>query len=258
MVQVHNRSLGVVVDRLQAFAGTLFSVEPDHAASAAKDWITSLPEPPSAIENIALAGLLMGVAVRVLDRLHFDRPASTCDCYDLRSAPLQGFAKQSRVDSRSAFAECMEALHQRFLLTHGLAPAHMAARLIREHPHLAWNVADISKRLDISKRRLVSEFHRSFDVSIRDYVHLVRLSRALPEIIEHGAKVEAISLQVGYRSKKDLYRACRLFLRSTPGSLRALNATQRLRLYAQLRSQQSPTRASAKDGPHRRRSAQSR
>ena len=66
-----------------------------------------------------------------------------------------------------------------------------------------------------SKRHVASLFLREFKVSVHAYLTQVRLNRALG-LIRAGEKIEAVSLSVGYRSKKNFYRNFHAHIGVTP------------------------------------------
>jgi AraC-like DNA-binding protein len=66
-----------------------------------------------------------------------------------------------------------------------------------------------------SKRHLASAFLREFGLSVHRYLIRVRLNRALA-LIRAGEKIEAVSLLVGYRSKKNFYRHFNAHIGGTP------------------------------------------
>ena len=66
-----------------------------------------------------------------------------------------------------------------------------------------------------SKRHVASLFLREFKVSVHVYLTQVRLNRALG-LIRAGEKIEAVSLSVGYRSKKNFYRNFHAHIGVTP------------------------------------------
>jgi AraC-like DNA-binding protein len=78
-----------------------------------------------------------------------------------------------------------------------------------------------------SKRHLASVFQRAFGMSVHRYQTRVRLNRALT-LIREGEKIEAVSLLVGYRSKKNFYRNFSAHIGVTPTAYRnALSSLQR-------------------------------
>ena len=66
-----------------------------------------------------------------------------------------------------------------------------------------------------SKRHVATLFLREFKVSVHVYLTQVRLNRALG-LIRAGEKIEAVSLSVGYRSKKNFYRNFHAHIGVTP------------------------------------------
>ena len=66
-----------------------------------------------------------------------------------------------------------------------------------------------------SKRHLASVFLRDFRVSVHAYLTKVRLNQALA-LIRAGEKIEVVSLLVGYRSKKNVYRNFNAHIGVTP------------------------------------------
>jgi AraC-like DNA-binding protein len=78
-----------------------------------------------------------------------------------------------------------------------------------------------------SKRHLGSVFMREFGLSVHRYLTRVRLNRALA-LIREGEKIEAVSLLVGYRSKKNFYRNFNVHIGVTPIAYRtALSCIQK-------------------------------
>jgi AraC-like DNA-binding protein len=96
-----------------------------------------------------------------------------------------------------------------------------AERFIDEHyaePVTLDLLASILKR---SKRHLALRFRRETGRSVHAYVTLVRLRHALA-LIRGGEKIEAVSLMVGYRSKKNFYRHFKEFVGMTPLRYKAI------------------------------------
>jgi AraC-like DNA-binding protein len=71
-----------------------------------------------------------------------------------------------------------------------------------------------------SKRQLASVFRQELTMTAHEYLTRVRLRRAL-ELIRQEEKIEAVSLLVGYRSKKNLYRHFKRHIGVTPLAYRA-------------------------------------
>jgi methylphosphotriester-DNA--protein-cysteine methyltransferase len=63
-------------------------------------------------------------------------------------------------------------------------------------------------------------FRQQLGMSVRAYVALTRMERAA-RAIRDGEKVEAVALEVGYRSKKNFYRQFKRRFGTTPAKYRA-------------------------------------
>jgi AraC-like DNA-binding protein len=71
-----------------------------------------------------------------------------------------------------------------------------------------------------SRGHVATAFRKETGMSAHEYLTRVRLRRAL-ELIRKGAKIEAVSLLVGYRSKKNFYRHFNRHVGLTPLAYRA-------------------------------------
>jgi AraC-like DNA-binding protein len=71
-----------------------------------------------------------------------------------------------------------------------------------------------------SRRQLAAIFRRELAMTVREYLTRARLRRAL-ELIRDGEKIEAVSLMVGYHSKKNFYRQFKARVGVTPSAYRA-------------------------------------
>ena len=71
-----------------------------------------------------------------------------------------------------------------------------------------------------SKRQLASVFRQELTMTAHEYLTRVRLRRAL-DMIRKQEKIEVVSLLVGYRSKKNLYRQLKTRIGITPIAYRA-------------------------------------
>jgi AraC-like DNA-binding protein len=76
----------------------------------------------------------------------------------------------------------------------------------------------------IGRTQLDRLFRERFGVGFHRYLTSMRVKRGL-DLVMAGMKVEAAASSVGYRSKKDFYRAVREETGSTPGKLRRIGRT---------------------------------
>lgn len=90
-----------------------------------------------------------------------------------------------------------------------------AVQFIHEHYAESVTTAVIAAALGQSKRHVVTIFRRQTGQTIHEYLTYVRLRHGL-ELLKQGYKIEAVSLMVGYRSRKNFYRHFKAFLGMTP------------------------------------------
>ncbi len=77
----------------------------------------------------------------------------------------------------------------------------------------------IAKEYQMSRAQLERMCSRSFGMPFHRYLTGVRVRHGL-KLVTNGMKVEAAAMSVGYKSKKDFYRAVRLLTGKTPGEWR--------------------------------------
>ena len=102
-------------------------------------------------------------------------------------------ARSSSRDATTRNATCASALDE--IRTH--IDLHFAQPI---------TLAELTDLIGWSRRRLTTAFARHTGRTIHHYLTEVRLHHAVA-LIEAGVKIEAVSLLVGYRSKKNFYRA---------------------------------------------------
>jgi len=98
--------------------------------------------------------------------------------------------------------------------------ATRAARVIREHYQRPLSVTALARRFHVTPPQLRRAFQREFGMSLREYQRTMRLVEALPQVAT--GKIDAIALKVGYKSKKNFYRAFQHVAGLTPTAFRNL------------------------------------
>ena len=85
------------------------------------------------------------------------------------------------------------------------------------HDHYAEPVTidSIAQALGQSQRHVVTLFRREMGQTINEYLTHVRMCHGV-ELIRQGCKIEAVSLMVGYRSRKNFNRHFKAVLGMTP------------------------------------------
>lgn len=92
--------------------------------------------------------------------------------------------------------------------------------LIEERSAEPLSLATLGRALNRQAGYLGRLFRDEIGVSMREYLARMRLERAA-RLIREGVKVEAVALEVGYRSKKNFYRQFRRRYGTTPALYRA-------------------------------------
>jgi AraC-like DNA-binding protein len=90
-----------------------------------------------------------------------------------------------------------------------------AAHIIDERYDDPLTLDRLAMAAGCSKRQLSSVFRQELEMTVHDYLTRARMRRAV-ELILHGEKIEAVSLLVGYRSKKNFYHHFKAHIGVTP------------------------------------------
>ena len=90
-----------------------------------------------------------------------------------------------------------------------------AAHIIDERYDDPLTLDRLAMAAGCSTRQLSSVFRQELEMTVHDYLTRARMRRAL-ELILHGEKIEAVSLLVGYRSKKNFYHHFKAHIGVTP------------------------------------------
>ena len=96
---------------------------------------------------------------------------------------------------------------------------------------------DVARALSVTPSHLARDFYWHHGISLKEYQHTLRIIEALEQL--RGEKIEAIALQVGFRSRKDFNRVFEQLTRMTPTQFKRLSEGQaadvlestRVRLY---------------------------
>lgn len=216
-----------VVARFHRFSEELPSLEgPEDLAAALSRLADDTPIPQQHLEYIVVSSLFTRTFVAVSAFLHSPSGWTTCSCHRVTAEAVMMLLTPDPVAAHAVFEQWRDQFVQAYERNHLASPAAAAAKLIRGSPARAWGVAELARLLGVEPRQLLRQFAREHGISLRDYVHLMRLKRAFPAIVGGTDKIEAIALESGYRSKKDFYRTVWEWLKATPAQLRRLPAAE--------------------------------
>ena len=195
---------------------------------------SSIDPPPDRVHAAALSMMLIAICDQIVQMLHEPEGIGQCSCH--RAAWLHARALMKWEDPRLAIGDWAQGFLAHVEREHPRTGAVLAAALIRSDSTKVWMLGTLARAVGTRPMQLRQEFHARFGLRPTMYIHLVRAARAVA-LFQTPTKVEAIAWEVGYRSKKDLYRALKLWVGATPTELRALSDEERTWLERQLRMQ---------------------
>lgn len=197
----------------------------------------SIGEPPDVATDRLLAGILLDTAAHLSDTLHCRRSYRRCECAALLADSIHEFLGPRRLSAPAVLRVWIREFVRVHTQAHPLSIADDAAILIRADPSRKWQPTEIATTLHAPTRRLQAAFQRRFSVTLSQFVHLARVTAALERLRAGSVKVEVLATDLGYRSKKDFYRAFRTWSGTTPRQMRLLSPIGFEQLDARLRLQ---------------------
>jgi AraC-like DNA-binding protein len=227
--------LELLIGHVQRFAGELIDIEtPDDLARAISRLVDDTPETSMPVERFVAADVLMRAVVTISAYLHEESARRSCGCESVNADAAWLLTQPLSFHPREVFMHWSQEFIATYRRYHPTTPAAAAAALIRCAPTRTWHVAELAELVGTTPRKLLRQFIDERGIGIRDYVHLLRLTRAFPALVASSDKIEVIALELGYHSKKDFYRIVRQSLRVTPAQLRRLPPTEQCRLFDEL------------------------
>jgi len=233
---------------LRALADDVAVSEISDISTRIRCTLAQLDAAPDELHKATLAVMLLDVCATVVQAVHFRQPPTPCSCHAAAWELARALTRVDRPDPRVAFSAWSDQFLALARREHPSSPAGEAAALIRADPANAWTLRDLARRTGSHHVRLSRQFRDIFGVRPSEYVHLVRVSRAVG-MFRAPDKVEAIASEIGYRSKKDFYAALKRWVGLTPPDLRGLPEDERHWLEQQLRTRLFPTVADVRAAP---------
>ncbi len=210
------------VDRL---ADDLSSIDVRESRFLLEHFITTLDAPPDALHGAVLATILMDACERIVHALHDQNPKVACACEATIWTHVSRFSKWRESDPRIAFTDWIDIFFAGIDKEHPADLAVRAAQVIRRDVRRGWTLEALAAAVESRPLALSRQFQQRFGMRPAAYVHLVRATRAIG-LLRSSAKVQAVALDLGYRSKKDLYAALNRWADATPTQLRAQTAEE--------------------------------
>jgi AraC-like DNA-binding protein len=200
---------------LQILIGQLSCGPSAERATIVERIASCLPAPESPVERLLVRGLLVETGLRLLIRESFparpDLAAAAALVSTLETGRVEAPSARSAAPTGVAFSPARTE-------DAGLRVQHFIEANLSHHVTLR----DVAQGTGLPVRRVNSSLRAAVGLSVRQFVAHRRLGKIVEALTTSDVKVEAIALEVGYRSKKDLYRLVRRFTGFTPSRLRAI------------------------------------
>jgi AraC-like DNA-binding protein len=210
------------IDRLQVAAGQVRLLDRIDAQDFLVRFASSLPVPVGQAERVILRGLLLEFAGETGMALH--RRAHSNEhighCAFAPAVFLDCFWKPRGVDPHVGFQSWVAAFFKRLSEVHPISQATLAAHLIGHDSSTEWTIASLARHLHATSSTLAREFKREHGMSIRNYRQIVAITKSIERVRDE--KIEAVALELGYKSKKNFYQAFKRLTGVTPAAFRHL------------------------------------
>jgi AraC-like DNA-binding protein len=200
-----------------------------------RHFVEQIELPSDRLHQAVFALALLQSTRAAIARAHHRQPVHGCACNAASGDCAQAVACPGATEEAVFVRTSVDRFLAQIAAAHSPAPAHFAAAVMRSDPVHAWTLKELARHVSLHPARLSAQFERAFGVRPGEYLHLVRIASAVA-LFGTSAKVEAIAMEVGYRSKKDLYAALDRWVGASPTELRVLSSAERNWLHRQLRS----------------------
>jgi AraC-like DNA-binding protein len=235
MASIDGAWLDRLIDDVQELSLAIVAEEQHELPSVMRRFSERLAPAPDSLHQALLANLMLDVCRHTFDTLHASLPLDACTCAAESWSRLGRFTRWYETDPRTAVCTWTEAFFVAYRRNHPPTVSTRAAAMMRLDPARPWAIGTIARALGVTRRHLSTEFRARYGVGPLNYLHLARISKVLLAL-DDSIKIEALALEVGYRSKKDFYRAFRVWTGMTPTALRAMPTDARKMLKASLRA----------------------
>ena len=226
--------LSETVRESQALLSQSLHAGPNFLPAMATAFLERLAEPRTPVERLVQRGLLLEVALQFGYAAHThyhrqhkdDRPRADA-CAFVPAAAMEGWPRDLADSPADAFRRWSRRYAESFRAAHPLSCASEAEEFLKQHYREPVAAGTLAEQLSCPGAFLRRSFKQLTGRSLLEYQSELRLRAALRLLSESDLKMEAIAFEVGYRSKKDLYRVVQAHLHCTP-----LEYRQQMRGYA--------------------------
>lgn len=202
--------LSTVTDALQVLVGALSGHVSMHRVD---DALANVREPRNPVESLLLVGrvsdLLVDIVLGVKPVVRLDALESVLGVWPSirhHAAPLSALRDaldRQHGDSTTGDYQVADSIRE-------VLERRYAERL---------RLKDIAKELGVSESKASRCFRAVYRATIHQHLLVVRVKHGL-SMVTQGAKIESAAFAVGFRSKKDFYRAVQKVVGCTPAQFR--------------------------------------
>jgi AraC-like DNA-binding protein len=215
------RWLDEVIVRAQTVAADLITADRDQADAILRAFSVSVSVPSAPLDRVVLRSLLLDVAFKSGCTVHARVHAGLeVRCPFSPSAFLDRFWLVANEDPRERFDRWRMAFFAELNRTHPPSLGSSVGRLVKRDVRTPWALGELGRRFHATPSRVRRAFHDAFGVSVGEYQRLARLSAAMESLRQD--KLHAVALSVGFKSRKNFYRAFARLLGTTPGAFKRL------------------------------------
>jgi AraC-like DNA-binding protein len=218
-----------LVSAAQRFICETSDMDLARAPEAARRFSLSFSKPPNFASRVLMRAMLIEISSRWEYACH---SALGVRCHTPHDAPANLGLRRSRsgawekpdeqnTTEREIFITWMDAFCAEMRRTHPEDLALRVAAVITANLERPLRVGEIASKVGAHPATVRRAFDRKFGMSLREFHLRARVERA--ELLLGSTprpKVEPVALELGWRGKKDLYRAIRRIRGCTPGTLR--------------------------------------
>lgn len=207
----------------QLFAGqSIFAESPKSRKLLVDQFVSRLRHPELAAEKLIFSSMLLNVALRwglQVHRQYHTHYPGTCS-FDPGGDMLRHW--QDRETSPiSSFSEWARSFLDAFDRTHGVPPAVRLKEIIDGRDDSPLRLESLGRMVGCHPVRLRLMFRREFGISIREYQTRCRILQAARLLAMSEDKIDPVAHTVGFRSRKNFYKAFHRIVGATPSAVRA-------------------------------------
>ena len=221
--ELRSHWLSETVRECQALQSQSLYTGPNYLPGMAAAFLGRLAQPITPVERLVQRGLLLEVALQfghaahtAFHRQHPDDEPTEDACGFGTAAALEGWPRDLATSPAEAFRRWSRRFAAMFRDAHPLSCAREAEEYLKQHFRSPVSSSNVAEQLSCPTGFLRRTFKQLTGKSLLEYQSELRLRAALRLLSESDLKMEAIAGEVGYRSKKDLYRVVQTHLACTP------------------------------------------